>query len=745
MNLKEIITLPAVWEPDFGKQLKDSDLTTKEIPFPFNKNVNKEFSIFSLVFNADVTGKTTLFNDAGDKDDLGNFSEAPYPAIGNDNAMVRYDLNTKLKEAVSGAFKAINLNFSSEQDILMSFYRIHTNTETLQQALMQDFASFRTIYSGEDVLSLAAGEGLAVKFNASLDAGLNIAFSNLFSWSLSQLVKLLPKGTDIAGTASSGASLSFSVKIDDKFKLFIQKHDDDLYQVSINKAVSHSSFAALRAGILISIDENDDNFSAFMDQIFSALLGEPAEKVNEWIEKGMSHLNQTEKSLLAKVLKRVGIDIDSLDTDALKTHYDNFCQTVIDKAKAILTKKLELGVGYEYQKAVESNAVFNAGMTAKAVADNLQEILLFKLDELEEKDGVTVNNYIFSRKKTIDKKFGFRFAFGNFEAYWFNQKKFVFEESKNALQGTHQISFSGQRSRLQGAANQKEWHFNFSGEMNRSIKNPKMDDFEFSAVVHWEDREKKTSAEELADFVEMGIIWNCIKKPFDQACENIYEEIKGKRNVKFLCEIKVPAPEMNFLITELAQSSTNNVISSLCSSMPYRANTRRKQLTDGLIYYAVWKQYLKDEGEGDSKKWANICHKQLVPLYPDIAKWELGFENGITTIQGQQSYHSFVGLTQYSGLFDDIKSFHRGVRNLNSAIQNKSDYSEEFIEDTFDKMDNLMTSSGQNKTFNITFLGRYLLDVAQKKDLDENILSKMTIEYENAQGDKKEIVYMVNS
>ena len=636
-------------------------------------------------------------------------------------------------------------NFLSEQDILISYYKIHTNTNTLQQALIQDIASLKTIYSGDDIFSLAANEGLAVKFNATLDAGLNLAFSDIFSWALSQLVKFLPKGTDVAGTANAGASFSFSVKINDKFKLFIQKSDGDLYKVNINKAISHSSSAALNAGIIAGIDETDDSFAEFMDQIFSALMGEPIEEVNDWIKTGISNLSETKKLLLTKVIKRIGIDIEPLNEDLLKTQYNNLKIKIVDKAKVILTKKLELGVSYEYQKAIESNAIFNAVMTAKAVKDNLREILLFKLDNLEEKDGITVTNYIFSRKESISNKFGFRFSFGNFNAYWFNQKKFVFEESKNLLQGTYRNSFSGQKIHLQGGINKKQWHFNFSGEMNNAAKNPKMDDFEFSSIVHWEDQERKTKAEELADIVEMGIIWNCINAPFDEACKNIYEEIKGKRNVKFICEIKIPAPEMTWLISELSKSSTNDIILSLCSSMPYRSNTFRKKLIDQLIYYAVWKIYFEDKGDGNSKKWAALCFKQLGSLFPDLAEWERSFEKGTTTIPGQQSYQSFVGLTEHSGLFDDIMSFQKGVKNLSDAIQNKNDYSEDFIQNTFNKIDNLVTSSGQNKTFNITFLGRYLLNIAKKLDLDENIVSKMSVEYENNQGDKKELVYLVNS
>ncbi len=745
MNLKEIITMPVIWEPDFGKQLIEADFFTKEIPFSFNKDFSKEFSIFSLGFNADVKGKTTLFNDKEDKDELGNFTEAPFPAIGLNNAMLRYDLNIKLKEAVSGEFKKINMHFLSEQDVIISYYKIHSNSNVLQQALMQDVASFKTIYSEDEIFSLAANEGVAVKFNTTLDAGLNLAFSDVFSWTLAQLVRFLPKGTDIAGTSSAGAFFSFSVKIDDKFKLFIQKSEGDLYRVSINKAAAHSTFAALQAGISASIHETDDSFTEFMDQIFSALLGQAVEDVNHWVDQGISKLGALEKSLLTKVIKRLGIDAELLKDDALKTEYDNFKAKIIDKAKVILTKKLEVGIGYEYQKAVESGTVFNAEMTKQAVKENLRELLLFKLDKLEDKEGVKVTNYVFSAKQSITSKFGFRFTFGNFNAYWFNQKKSVFEESANHLQGTYRKSFSIQKSHLQGGVNQKQWYFNFSGEMKNSVENPKMDDFEFSSIVHWEDQESKTKPEELADFIEMGIIWNCINIPFDEACKNIYREIRDKKNVKFICEVKIPAPEMNLLIAQMAKSSINDLIHSLNSSMPRYSNKYRKELPNLLIYFSVWNFYLKNEGKGNAEVWASLCYEQLKGLFPDLAKWELSFKNGTTTIPGQQSIQSFVGLTEHSGLFDDINSLQKGIKNLNDAIRNKKDYEEDFVEDNFNRMDNLVTSSGQNKTFNITFLGRYLLDVAQKLDVDENIQSKMTVEYENDDGGKKELVYMVNA
>lgn len=743
MDLTNALKIPDHWKANLGKQLNNPTLVPKNTPLSFSKEVKKNIGIFALSFNVDASGKITMFNTKNDTDDLKNYTSPPLTLIGSDKAMLRYDFDTQLKEVVSGAFKKINLNFKAEQKILISYYKIHTNTDQLQKALFQDFASLKSIYNNEDILSLAINEGLAVKFKGTLDAGLSLAFSDVFSETLSQLLTFIPVGTNIAAITNVGASLACSVKISDEFKVFIQKTKADQYCININKALSKTGSASVKAGITASLDETQASFQTFINQLLSALLNQSVDTVTLWVKKGLANLNDTDKNLLSAVIKRIGLDVDLTDENLVQTQYENFKSKIIDKAKAIIGKKLELGVGYEYQQLNAEHTLFNANLTENAVKENLKTILLFKPDELEGKPGVIVTNYLFSKTVSITQKFGFQLQFGKFEAHWFNEKEFNFEDIQNKVKNTRQIVFSGQRSHSEGGRNQKEWHLNLTGKTDEAIKDPKMSDFTFATILHWEDQERKTNTDELADFVEMGMKWKCIDTPFEETCSKIHEQIKGKTNVKFSCEINVSAPETTKLIPLLAQPSTNIIEQILCEAMPHYSNTHRKMLANLVIYNGLWKAYIKAEGKGTSEQWATHCYNQLNFHYSDLAEWERSFEQGTTTISGQQSYQSFVGLIENNNLAKAIERLLYGMKQLNNAIQKQKPYSENLIKKVFNKIDDMVTSSGQNKTFNITFLGCYLISVAKQNDLSENISAKMTIDYKNEQNENKQIIFMM--
>lgn len=749
MDLKSILNVSSD-ETNLNKQLADNAFDSKAVLFSFSKNYNLTFDIFSLAFSGDSSGNIAVLNDNGDRDDLGNYPEKPINIIGDENALLRYDLNTKLSESASGAFKVINANFTSGQEILMSFYKIHQKSETAQNALDEDITSLKTIFSEEDVLSMGKNEALSIKIKGSLDAGLELAYSDVFSWLLSHLLKFLPSGTKLSGNINIGASLAFSVSIKDDFNLFIYKKlEDNLYQVSIRKAETKTSHIPGKFGISVRFIDTDESFTNFMKGIFTVLLDKEVDTVQKWIDTGLSKIEPTEKKILISILNRLGINVDSMDDNQVKGMYDNFKNIIVGNAKELLENKLEVGIAYEYQKIKSSKTVFDAEMTKDALKANLKEIVLFKIDGLENKAGITIIDYLLSKKETITRKFGISFAFGKFEAYSYNKSEFSFEKIEDKVANSLQNTFCAQRKHAVGGTNKKEWYFTLAGQMNEFVTTPSLNDFEFSAVVHWEDQERKTKAEELADFLEIGRVWNCIdcdsSAIFDKIYKDIYQRIKDKKQVKFMCEIIIPASEMAILIGLLNNLSDYQLINSLCKSMPLYSNQYRKNLkpADMGIYTSIWNYYIKNKGLQNAYAWANLSYNQLMALFPNLAYWEKSFEKGTTTVPDEQSYQSFVGLVEYSNLLKSIKKFRTGMKKLNQAILNKITFSQELVEEVFNDLDNLVTSSGQNKTFNITFLGCLILDNISKGDND--VLPKMIIQYKNGPSEEIEMVYMKKS
>lgn len=744
MDLSNTLKIARTSTEVLSKRLNDSSLDLKPTLI-YSNEISTNIDIFRLKFDIEALAKITVFNEKIDIDDLGNYPN-PLNASGYGKTMLRYDLSSSLNESFKGAFKAISLDFDSNQDIIISSYRIHPNTNILEDTILNDLSQFKTIYSSDDIVSLPINEGLAVTFNGNLHTNISLSYSDIFTETIFQLTNFLPKDTDIEGIFYASASLNCSIKVEDNFNIFIKKSENDKYYLDINRSKSNTTNANASFGISAKINNNDDSFSKFMENIFSALLGQPVDKVNGWINTGLSNLNEKEKLSLKKVINRIKVfeNIDLFD-DIIKTKYEHYKSSIIEKTKEIIAKKIEIGITYEYEKACESKTIFNATLSKKAIKENLKEILLLKIDKLENNDDINIEKYIFSKTESITHKIGFQLSIGKPKAYWFLEKKFICDIENDRLNKTKQITFSGQRTISKGFLNNKKWYFNFSGQTRGAINTPvAMNDFEYKTTIHWEDQQKTTTKHELADFLEIGFIWGCIETDYDSIYNNIKTKINNINDVKFRCEINIPSPEMNKLISIITNSNEGKYITSLCNSMPRYSNTYRKNITDLNIYNPLWKIYLNNGDDINIENYASLCEKQLKNLYPNIAKWEYRFKNGFTTID--EGDESFVGLIESNNLITGIKNLQKGFKTLNNMIRNKTQFNEDKTrENIITKIDDLVTSNGSNKTFNIIFLGRFLLDIAKEHNISKKINTKMTIEYKNNKNEIVELVFMKTS
>lgn len=87
----------------------------------------------------------------------------------------------------------------------------------------------------------------------------------------------------------------------------------------------------------------------------------------------------------------------------------------------------------------------------------------------------------------------------------------------------------------------------------------------------------------------------------------------------------------------------------------------------------------------------------------------------------------------------EIESFSTAMKKLYFAISTETPYSKNLMKYIFQRSDDLIHSDGVNKLFNITFLGRYLMNTAENLRLLNDIESFMTVEYPNKEG-KTELI-----
>lgn len=745
MNLSENIQLSGGQLSDLNKKLIDVTFPSKTPVFSLTGSYKPEFDALKLSLGLEANGYVSVFNSEDDKDELGNIIPNAYPVIGVPNSMIRYDLNSKLNASAGYTVKMLDFDFDTEQSILLSYYRIHKNDDTLQKAILDDMLSFKFIYSSEDILLLEKNEGLVVQFDGKISANLKVSASDVYSATLSALAKKFSMATGASAKFEAGASLSFSVTIYDNFKVFVQRKTEDNFLVTINKVVSNTKKAKVEIGITAQLADEDKDLKELTNKILDSMLGESVALIDDLIDNKLNNLSATEITLLTTVFKLINLPIDFSNGGLIKKEYEDYKTKFVSEVVEVLKEKLSIGFTFEYQRTDSTNTLFKANFTSEAIRQNLRNIVMLNPSALEGKQGISISEYLLSNSSETSRKFGFALQFGDFKAYWKNDRDMKTSDTLNKINKQALVVFTGQKTHSHGLWNETKWFFNFKAQMKDPIANPTMADFDYSSTIHWENQQKNTTKEELYDFVDMGYIWKCIPKTgYYDEFGKISAFIHGKKNVKFSCHINIPEVKMKAIIEAMAAPEQGTIERALSDTMAHYSNWARKNVTDMSIYDQIWSVYLKEDNESreNYKDWAVIGHNNLIAKNKSLAEWEEGYNT--LEVQNDSGYQSFVGIIENNDIGEMIIGFTSAMNKLNSEIKGNIAYSKNLIEHFFLNTDDLVISAGANKLFNIAFLGRYFLNTADMLGLANEIESFMTIEYQNKDEKTEVITYVMN-
>lgn len=741
-NLTNKLSLPESWTEDLNKKLKEPTINNEFDEWKFEKNFGKEIDIFALSFNAEAKARFQVFNDETDEDKPQKLIPNPYPAIGDDKAMIRYDLEAKLKASAGINFNNLGFNFDTSQKLKTSYYSIHSNEKTLQKAASEDLTNFRFIFSVEDVKSLKTNECLAVSYFGEIGAKLELSYNDAFTGVISEIAKKLPISNGLKIKCNTGASLSFNVRIKDKFYSLIRKYNEDSYEIKINKISSSEKGMVAKAGIEVQIEDNK-NLKAFQNELLDAVFERPLEQVDDLVQNQLDNLNDDQLELLTFVGEQIGMNIDFSQPEVIKEEYNNLKDKLLTKVIKVLEGKLGISFSFEYKNISESNTFFEGIATTVGLEKNLRHIVMFKPSALENADGIKVTKYMLIKTTTITNKVGFALSFGDFKLAWEKLKTVKEESVKDKIKNTNDISVSFIRKHSYKGINDRNWAIAVNAEMDASVKTPHMNDFNFDLTLHWEDRQKKTDADELTEFVNMATIWNCIpESEFDNTLNEIREAILNLRNVKFSCHLNVPKGEMDRLFGALANANSVLIANTLAESMPYANYAFRKSPSIRRIAYnSIWQKYLETEPVGSEvRNFANYCQKYIVQDQ-HLASWEAQYNSGPMT--RDNGAVSFVGLIEFFSVYQIIDNVKSGAGNLDRLLEKNKPYNLKKIMENVDKIDDVFKFKGANDVyFHLNFMARYILNVATELGMQDLIETVASVEYSHGNSTKKLIYSM---
>ncbi len=170
-----------------SKLLKDKNLMVEPVKVQAGEPylINHDHVNFSI--GAQSSLSVQLFNDEADKDENELISTKPISPIFFDpetEAFLKYE--AAISPKAKGAFSLQDLGFDFEisAGVKAVFYKIHKNSEAIQEAFSSDMENFLTIFKWEDVLKLEVGDAVCFNVDGKLNSALKISWSNILSQSL---------------------------------------------------------------------------------------------------------------------------------------------------------------------------------------------------------------------------------------------------------------------------------------------------------------------------------------------------------------------------------------------------------------------------------------------------------------------------------------------------------------------------------------------------------------------------------
>lgn len=728
-NLTNTLSLPKSWQEDLNKKLREPSINNKYEDWIIDKSFGTETDVFAISLKAGAKAGFRVFNDETDKDEPNDLIKNPYPGIGVDNAMIRYDLEASLKASAGVNFKNLGFDFDTSQKLTTSFYSVHSNEITLQDAVIKDLTDFKIIFSANDVTSLKTNECLALSYFGEIGATLKLSYIDALSGTISALTEFLPDGKSVKLTGEAGTSISFKVRIKDDFYVLISKTGNDLYSITINKISLREGGVIGKAGVEVTI-EDSDSLIALQNVLLDALFDKPVEKLEDIIENHLGNLSNEQKEILSFIGERLGIVMDFDQPDFIKEQYTALKNKTIEKINKHLHDKLSLGFQIEYRRENKTSTVFQATATKAAISQNLKSIVMLQPSKLEDVDGINIEKYLLKKETTITRRVGLALAFGNLKISSEVLKSFDEQTIEDKLANTYDVQFTLLRQHSRKGSNDRKWFLSLSGKSETPSQSLILfDDVKTALAIEWHNKQRKTSNFELEQFLDLAVLWKCIEtNEFDSIKTKIETAIGDLSDVTYTCKLNIPNDKLKSILAEIATGEQSLIIHSISESIPYNSSYdfRKTPARRALAYAPMVKRYLDDNqfDEYYLKNFVRFAMNSLADYDNRLMLWEKQFSTTSTTYDN--------GTVSFYALFVhfDIHSALRQLKMGAGKMIEQNHYSFSDLISVFNRIDAILDFKGYNDIyFHLNFFARYLLNIAKRLDAKENIETVFTVEY----------------
>lgn len=715
--LENYLHYPQAYKEDFDLALNDAAIDTDYPEIDLTKKVKEDLTELKIKLRLKGAYQVCVYNQPEDDKEGNWYSEALAKA---------YPDSCFVKATVSGSIKGLeaqlaDLDFGIKGNAALNFYdyRKFLAATPFEKALDDVRKGYRLILRREDVMKLAPGERLGMSYEGKLSAALELSLGDVYQMALNVLKSMLPADKGIEISCSPKLSASFDCSWHDEFALDIERKDDEQYAASVKKVRNRSYEAAGNIAVKIGLGK-EAWWDTLLNHLSEALLGTTLEEWDALINKETANWSDTEKQLAAYVLKRLGWEVDVDEQDILQEKYKELRKDLSKKIEDFLKQEIALEIGVAYERMKEQEVLLEATMSSAALKQLHENLVKGRWDKLSGADGVTYEKFLQKELTRKNTKWGVGLSLGNLQL--FSRGNYEYKEEKNSDRRQkpvqEHIAISTQRAHEEKMRDKYSYYIQLQGETPGFVVKPHAGMFDFRWQTHWETTQRKIREEELEQYIDWAVLWRCIPE-YDRkkVMQKWREELKGEKKVKVSLDLVIPAGIFDMLVPLLQNPPHQYVVQSLAEAVPYKSNSMRSsQKKRAAVYYRIWDRYLQMQTSQPAII-AALAQELLDTVDPELAAWEGLFASRQLT--ADNGWMSMAGILQSNSLAEHIERLQQGMEFMHQAMIKHKDYQVPFKQG-FKKYRSILMMNGVNDTFNLRFLGRYLLNLAHKAGvLDE--------------------------
>ncbi len=715
-----------------NKTFKDKDLplplikkASLDTPFAFGENEIlpiKALSNFQIRLFDLADSKTILPNDA-------NVRNLLIPKQGE--AWLAYSSESKLDIDNPEIISQLGINFDVDKKIIFNSYKVHSDSQTLPQAIFQDLKGFVVIFSKNQVLTnLQVNEAVSMQVAGKFKTSATVRWADIFAGGLNELGKLLGSNESIKIQLGAKAEADFNIEVKDDFSLVICKIADNQYRISLKKAVSQNISAKASLSIGVSL-QNPAQLTRVLAPMIEGIFDLPENKLKEIAEKIKADqwLDEAERQAVGMIIRRLGLS-QGVDIKQIPQKIEETEKRVLELVKNIAQTKVQLGFSFEYQRLKSEEAFLQAVVSQSILEQNHQHILFFRisnlLSNLINKEEASIEKYLHETHYQKRVSWGLGLDFGRWGALAGKDNKSVEWSVRQNVQQKQQVSFVG--TRIYKAIewkNKINWGVSFTAQMpNFSFESiAKAHEFQYSLQVIWEQIESETNREELLQLIDLAVLWGIIsQEEFDKYALELENALGNTQNISYAFQIQVPHEAFVLLLPILSRKINGLIGKALGAGMNFLSYFDSRKVVEkrAELYAPLWATYLSKHEENIN--WASLAQTHLRNQHRDLANYEGSYQRNSTG-----GYNYFQGLIHLNpNTAAQVESFVAGANLLAKGIGSELPY-EEVIQKSFEQMQAFWTQS-----HHIRSLGYYLLDIAKNPNIDvfHKIIRTLTIQYQ---------------